>query len=347
MDPEKFGLFDGWFDQVHIDEKWFFVTMKMLRVYLTEGEFGPVRRVQHKEHIEKVMFLSAIARPRYDENGTCIFDGKIGIWPFVKSVQALRSSVNRPAGTWETKCVKVTKEVYAAMVIDKVIPAIRAKWPEGNKTVYIQHDNASSHFKNDYVPFVTAGKELGRNISLTPQPANSPDTNVNDLGFFRALQARQWDSVVQATHDKYALIEAVTAAYDAFDPRLINFNFLTLSTCLEEIIKSHGDNLYKIPHIGKESLERLNQLPVRIAASEEAIDISHPFVDLDWEEYEVESDSESSDDDGEDYADDDDYANWFEDDSLGTVNEMDAGDDGDDGDDKKMMRRRILESWLF
>ena len=148
MDPEKIGFFDGWFDQVHIDKKWFFVTMKMLRVYLTEGELGPVQRVQHKEHIEKVMFLSAVARPRFDEDGTCIFDGKIGTWPFVKSVQALRSSVNRPAGTWETKCVKVTKAVYAAMIIDKVIPAIRLKWLDGNKTVYIQQvlDNASISF---------------------------------------------------------------------------------------------------------------------------------------------------------------------------------------------------------
>jgi len=28
------------------------------------------------------MFLAAVARPRFDANGTVIFDGKLGIWPF-------------------------------------------------------------------------------------------------------------------------------------------------------------------------------------------------------------------------------------------------------------------------
>ncbi len=55
------------------------VTQDKQRIYLTEGEFGPHWTVSHKSHIEKVMFRSAVACPRYDENGACMFDGKISI----------------------------------------------------------------------------------------------------------------------------------------------------------------------------------------------------------------------------------------------------------------------------
>jgi hypothetical protein len=35
------------------------------------------------------MFLSAVARPKYDNAGNCIFDGKIGVWAFVRKVLPL------------------------------------------------------------------------------------------------------------------------------------------------------------------------------------------------------------------------------------------------------------------
>ena len=119
---------------------------------------------------------------------------------------------------------------------------------------------------------------MGWNITLTPQPPNSPDTNINDLSFFRALQSCQWDSVEEAKDDKDSLIEAVKAAYADFDHKKNNRSFLTLATCLEEIIQSHGDNRYKIPHMGKERLERLGELPERIEASESSMEIARSFL---------------------------------------------------------------------
>ena len=38
----------------------------------------------------------------------------------------------------------------------------------------------------------------GISNSHAPQLPNSPDLNINDLSFFRALQACQWDSVKEA-----------------------------------------------------------------------------------------------------------------------------------------------------
>ena len=79
---------------MHADEKWFFMTEERLRIYLTEGEMGPIRRLRHKSHIQKVMSLCAVARPRLDALGNCTFDGKIGMWPFVNQVAAQRASVS-------------------------------------------------------------------------------------------------------------------------------------------------------------------------------------------------------------------------------------------------------------
>lgn len=78
---------------VHIDEKWFNATMKNKTFYLVFNEDEPVRCVQNKNAIDKVMFLSALAKPRYDEEGNCYFDVKIGIWPFVRKVKSQLDSI--------------------------------------------------------------------------------------------------------------------------------------------------------------------------------------------------------------------------------------------------------------
>ncbi|ETV75923.1 hypothetical protein H257_09884 [Aphanomyces astaci] len=55
-----------------------------------------------------------------------LFDGKVGVWPFVESVPAVRNSRNRPTGTMATSLVNVNATVYRDYVINKVIPAIKA-----------------------------------------------------------------------------------------------------------------------------------------------------------------------------------------------------------------------------
>ncbi|XP_057810276.1 uncharacterized protein LOC131024755 [Salvia miltiorrhiza] len=67
---------------VHIDEKWFYMTKVNHRFYLTPGEAEPHRTCKSKKHIKKVMFMCAVCRPIFAEDGSVLFDGKIGIWPF-------------------------------------------------------------------------------------------------------------------------------------------------------------------------------------------------------------------------------------------------------------------------
>ena len=66
------------------------------------------------------MFLCANARPCFHpETGECLFSGKLGIWPFVEKVPALRSSVNRPHGTMVTKPKNEGRAAYAAILEDE------------------------------------------------------------------------------------------------------------------------------------------------------------------------------------------------------------------------------------
>jgi hypothetical protein len=96
---ETTKLFKDMEDEIHVDEKWFYLTRDNKRYYLLDDEPDPHRSVGHKSHIDKVMFLAATARPRWDPNLKQMWEGKIGMWPFAWLEPAQRSSVNRPAGT--------------------------------------------------------------------------------------------------------------------------------------------------------------------------------------------------------------------------------------------------------
>ncbi|XP_074266707.1 uncharacterized protein LOC141589988 [Silene latifolia] len=195
-----------------MDEKWFYLTQPSRRFYLSKGEKKPYRSVQSKKFIGKVMFMCAVARPRYGSNGEVLFDGKIGIWPFIVEVPAKRNSRNRVAGTMETKCIEsINKQVVKDMILKIVIPAIKAKWLEGeNKHIIIQQDNARPHIKN-WIRFQSQANKDGWNIELSCQPPNSPDLNVLDLGFFRAIQS------LQQRKNAYKLDKLVVEVNNAFE----------------------------------------------------------------------------------------------------------------------------------
>ncbi|RHZ22826.1 hypothetical protein DYB26_012958 [Aphanomyces astaci] len=75
-------------DVVHLDEKWFNADKNIRKVYLTAGEEPEQRASSSKRFVSKVMFLAAVARPRYDEARGMYFDGKLGIWPFLEFAPA-------------------------------------------------------------------------------------------------------------------------------------------------------------------------------------------------------------------------------------------------------------------
>ncbi|KAH9143602.1 hypothetical protein AeRB84_012395 [Aphanomyces euteiches] len=236
-------------EYVHLDEKWFYLTRETKTFYLVPGERGPERKCKSKRFITKVMFLSAVARPRYIEDTGLWWDGKVGTWPFVQEVPAKRSSANRPAGSIGLKTLTVTKELYHSYLIDKILPSIVAKWPTSERNILLQHDNARSHVsinEDELTNAFNSYKPSGWNFCLAPQPPNSPDTNILDLGFFAALQSLQHR---KRAHSIQGLIDNVLCAYDKYPYERLNHTFITLQSCLLEMLKCFGDNTYKIPHL--------------------------------------------------------------------------------------------------
>jgi len=257
--------FKPMYNVVYIDEKWFYRTRRNQKYYLANDEERPQRTVKSKNFIEKVMFLAVVTRPRFDENGQCIFDGKLGISPFVKVEPAKRWSPNRDAGVLVTKAMtSVTKEVSRDFLVNKVLPAIKEKWPAEEKglPIYIQQDNVRTHIAVDDPAFVQAAQADGWDIRPTCQPPNSPDLNVLDLGFFAAIQAL-FEKGTPNNID--GIVAKVNQAYQEYPVQRANRIFLTQQGCMMEIMKHNGGQHYNIPHMKKKTLELQGCLPTTLS----------------------------------------------------------------------------------
>ncbi|ETV71239.1 hypothetical protein H257_13379 [Aphanomyces astaci] len=137
-------------DYIHRDEKWLYMTNVDGWYYLCSGEDDPARMCQSKNRIIKMMFLTAMARPRYDNTKRIHWYGKICAWAFTSKCQALRNSKNRKRGDDVVEPTTVTREVYRDYVVNKVIPAIRSLWPrQRSSVIWIQQDDARPHVRVD------------------------------------------------------------------------------------------------------------------------------------------------------------------------------------------------------
>jgi hypothetical protein len=259
-------------NRIHIDEKWFYLKECCMRVYLAADEEAPDNETRHKGHILKVMFLCAVARPRFNPTTRLMWDGKIGIWPVIDWRAAQRSSRNRPRGTVEPHNVSFDGPRYKSMVLEHVLPAIEEKCPPAMKaeTIYVQHDNASPHkvFKRNDADISNAMNALRLDIKPYYQPPNSPDLNILDLGFFRAIQAIHYVNSPRTTAE---LIASVKNSYSEYDSTKLNHCFLSLQSCMNEIIELAGGNRYRLPHMSKNMLERQGILPSSIVCTDDRL----------------------------------------------------------------------------
>ncbi|XP_058756226.1 uncharacterized protein LOC131629457 [Vicia villosa] len=265
-------IFKSMHNIVHIDEKWFYMSKNSTNYYLLANEDDPYRTCRNKNYIQKV------ARPRFDDEDNVTFTGKIGVFPLVDKVPAKRSSVNRTTGTLETKPItSITKEVSRMFLINKILAAIKEKWPREHacETIFIQQDNAPCHVSLDDEEFRGAASEGGFDIRLTCQPPNSPDLNVLDLGFFSAIQSLQQKEVVNSVDE---LIQVVENAYESFDIKSSNKIFLTLQSCMVEIMKKKGSNNYKLPHMKKDALFAQGRLPTQLKCDRELVQKTYEYL---------------------------------------------------------------------
>ncbi|XP_021763980.1 uncharacterized protein LOC110728644 [Chenopodium quinoa] len=239
---------------IHMDEKWFYLNPDKRRFYLLPSEEDPYRPIHSTSFKLKAMFMGLIGKPLYDTDGGLLHDGKYGMFPFTVKQLAKKSSKNRVAGTWETKAIQnVNREVIKDMLVANVIPAIISKWPDSQpKHIVIQWDNARPHQVPTDAEFMAATTAHGFNIQFVFQPPQSPDLN----SFPNNLDE---------------LVTKVQESYEAFNPQVNKYIWLSLQKCMIEILKVQGGNKYKIPHMNKKKLENLGELPNHVPVQKELV----------------------------------------------------------------------------
>ncbi|CAN0126295.1 unnamed protein product, partial [Heterosigma akashiwo] len=158
--------------------------------------------------------------------------------------------------------------LYKQYLIEKVLPMLRSKLPRDRshnpdgtpKTVYLQDDGASPHKKILVDPdFLAACTAEGFHFEMRRQPAQSPDLNILDLGFFAHLQAITYH--LKCGADEKELILRVFRAWNSSKPEILNDLFLTLQSIMKCIIEQAGKNDYKFPRLHKDKLKNRGQLP--------------------------------------------------------------------------------------
>ncbi|XP_021768495.1 uncharacterized protein LOC110732797 [Chenopodium quinoa] len=189
------------------------------------------------------MFMGLIGKPLYDTDGGLLHDRKYGIFPFTVKQLAKKSSKNRVARTWETKAIhNVNRKVIRDMLVANVIPAIISKWPDSQpKNIVIQWDNARPHQVPTDAEFMAATTAHGFNIQF------SFPSNLDEL------------------------VTKVQESYEAFNPQVNKYIWLSLQKCMIEILKVQGGNKYKLPHINKKKLKNLGELPNNVPVQKELV----------------------------------------------------------------------------
>lgn len=244
--------FQAGFNTVHVDESWFFLQRVSNQVLVFDGINVPdAPTTQHKSHIVKVMFLVALARPFMHEG--VLFDGKIGMWPCTEITQAKRRSKNREKGADVVKSRNVDSEFYLELFTKQggVIDAIKQKFePFGHRTIHIQQDGARPHTGNGVVQQIEAyGSTDGWEIVVDTQPAQSPDLNILDLGFFHSLKVHV-GHLKHRARNMVQLMANVREAFDDYDYDTLNRVWAHLFACYNCILAVNGDNQYTAPHSG-------------------------------------------------------------------------------------------------
>jgi len=113
---------------VHINEKyWFYLTnIVHMKYYLLTEEDELQRYCKNKIFIPNLMFLTVVARPRFDSQGKETFSRKIRVFPFIAKEPAKRKCVNRAIRTLEPKPItSVNQEVSKKVILEQVIPTMK------------------------------------------------------------------------------------------------------------------------------------------------------------------------------------------------------------------------------
>ena len=113
--------------------------------------------------------------------------------------------------------------------------------------VFMQQDNAKPHVDHNNVACINHFGDMQHPIiTLVNQPPQSPELNVNDLGFFYSLSKAVQKSNSNTLDELWNTIEA---CYRNALPETLTNIWHTKSVTIQEIIRVGGSSV-NIPHTG-------------------------------------------------------------------------------------------------
>ena len=101
--------------------------------------------------------------------------------------------------------------------------------------------------------FLASAESMGLQLVIRQQSPNSPDQNINDLGFFRSIQSIQQEETANNVDE---LIAVVKRAYDEYSPETLERVWISYQACMIKCMEERGSNRYNLPHLRKGALAR-------------------------------------------------------------------------------------------
>ena len=101
--------------------------------------------------------------------------------------------------------------------------------------------------------FEIAGMGHGWLVELVTQPAQSPDLNINDLGFFASLKSRVW-GMNASTVDE--LVQTIFDQYEEYDGDTLERVWQSLFKVYNQTLRKLGDNDFSVEHTGVRKRQR-------------------------------------------------------------------------------------------
>jgi hypothetical protein len=234
-------------EEAHVDEKWFYTQRVRRRAKVSQrGRSGSKKkrpkplRVRHKGYVPKVMFLACTAR-----------GGKIALERVTAPHKVGKNAKKNTPGTIIQKDCTLNGDRYVAMMVDRIFPKLCEQFPDAT-SIRVQQDGARCHTgkKKDGSEHITArlneaGAKCSPPIEVVTQSAQSPDFNINDLAFFRALACavcKVRRGLVDFDKDKLAA--DVQTAWEEYSEEKLARMWEYHRYCLQAALDTNGGNWY-------------------------------------------------------------------------------------------------------
>ena len=112
-------------------------------------------------------------------------------------------------------------------------------------------------------------------MKLVQQPANSPDFNILNLGFFAAIQSLQVKTTSKTIDE---LIGATKLAFDEMESLKLDNTWITFQKVMEMAMGVGGGNNYKLPHLSKAKLRKEGKLISNIVCDPKLVSDCHLLI---------------------------------------------------------------------